>query len=373
VLDIETDCPLISHGAEMDVLMATSIDLSRLFTILEARPAFSGIQEGDLERLPDKGLAHDHVRIKSLRIRGRRPLVRLPRLSQFGLDPTHNLSYQAACFERSSQSGHAPFLIDRLEPSDSLPMGGLVVAEIEGGPVSLPKDLAGMAECLARVHLLPVPDLDARSPLANHDDPVLGIMGFIEAQAPFVERSARDPEAVRLLTEELAWARCFAANHAGSHPPARLCLTDTHPGNFLTEPDGTVYFTDLEKALYGSPAVDLGHATVLTSTLWDIDVQAELTLREIQGFYASYLGYLPTGMADAVRPWLLPMRRLTWLRSTTWSCKWYAERHRGQTEETGLRARIRDHVGGRLAAFVDVGTITRVREEWSGARRLVLD
>ena len=353
--------------------MATPVDLSRLFAALRARPLFSGIREGDLERLPDKGLAHDHVRIKSLRVKGRRPLVRLPRLSQFGLDPAHNLAYQAACFERASQSGHVPFLIDRIEPSDMLPMGALVVAEIEGGSVDLPRDLAGMAECFARVHLLPVPGPDDRPPLASHDDPILGVMGFIEAQAPFVEVSARDPEAVRLLTEELAWARGFAADHAGTHPAARLCLTDTHPGNFMAEPDGTVYFTDLEKALYGSSAVDLGHATVLTSTLWDINVRAELTPREIQGFYVSYLGFLPPGMSDALRPWLLPMRRLAWLRSTTWSCKWYAERHRDQTEETGLRARIRDHVGKRLAAFVEVETITRVRAEWSGADRLVLE
>ena len=353
--------------------MTTPADLSRLFAVLKARPLFSSIHEGDLERLPDKGLAHDHVRIKSLRVRGRRPLVRLPRLSQFGLDPAHNLAYQAACFERASQSGHVPFPMDRIEPSAMVPMGALVVAEIEGGPVNLPRDLAGMAECFARVHLLPVPDPDDRPPLASHGDPILGVMEFIEAQAPFIEISAHDPEVIRLLREELVWARGFAAEHAGSHPAPRLCLTDTHPGNFLAEPDGTVYFTDLEKALYGSPAVDLGHATVLTSTLWDIDVQAELNLREIKGFYARYLEFLPSRMADGIRPWLLPMRRLAWLRSTTWSCKWYAERYRDQTEETGLRARIRDHVGKRLAAFVDLQTITRVRAEWTGVNRLILD
>lgn len=353
--------------------MSTSSDLSRLFVSLKSRPLFGEIGESDLERLPDKGLAHDHVRIKGLRVRGRRPLVRLPRLSQFDLDPAHNLAYQAACFERASRSGHVPFLIDRLEPCPDLPMGALVVAEIEGGPVTLPRDLAGMAECFARVHLLPVPEPGRRPPLTSHADPLLGVMSFIEAQAPFIEKSATDPESVRLMEEELAWARAFASDRAGAHPPARLCLTDTHPGNFMTATDGVVHFTDLEKALYGSVAVDLGHATVFTSTLWDIDVQATLSNAEIEGFYAAYLGHLPAGMADALRSWLLPMRRLAWLRSTTWSCKWYAERHVGQTEETGLRARIREHVSKRLAAFVDLETITRVRAEWTGANRLRLD
>ena len=353
--------------------MSAPVDLSALHAALAARPLFAGLAPNDLERLPDKGLAHDHVRIKRLRIGGRRPLVRLPRLSQFSLDPLANLAYQAACFSRASQSGHAPRLIDRIEPSEILAMGALVVDEIEGGPIRLPEDLAGMAACFARVHLLDVPPPGERAPLVDHGDPVAGIMGFIEAQAPFIEVSARDPEAAALLRDEVAWARAFAADRQGAHPPARLCLTDTHPGNFMTEADGTVFFTDLEKALYGSPAVDLGHATVLTSTLWDIDVQAALSPAEIQAFYAAYLDNLPQPMADAIRPWLLPMRRLAWLRSTTWSCKWYAERHRGQPVETGLRARIQAHVSKRLAAFVAVETITRVRAEWTEPDPLVLE
>jgi len=353
--------------------MTTQADLSKLFDTLRVRPLFADIRLDDLERLPDKGLAHDHVRIKGLHVSGSRPLVRLPRLSQFGLDPHANLAYQAACFERASESGHVPRLIDRLEPSADLPMGALVVDEVEGGPVCLPDHLAGMAECFARVHLLDVPPKAARPPLIDQDDPLAGLMGFIEAQAPCIEASADDPDSVRLLHEELDWARGFAAENLGRHPPARLCLTDTHPGNFMAGPDGKVSFTDLEKALYGSPAVDLGHATVLTSTLWDIDVQAELSFDEIRGFYHAYLDLLPRDMADQIRPWLLPLRRLTWFRSTTWSCKWYAERHQGEPAETGLRARVQAHVGKRLRAFVDVETIRRVRAEWTGADRLTLD
>lgn len=353
--------------------MSAPADLSAVYAALVARPRFAGIRLDDLDRLPDKGLAHDHVRIKSLRIRGHRPLVRLPRLSQFGLDPAANLTYQAACFHRASQGGHAPRLIDRLEPSETLPMGALVVDEIEGDSLQLPENLPGMATCFARAHLLAVPRSDERPPLAYHDDPLAGVMGFIEAQAPFVEASARDPESRAMLAEELEWARGFAADHLGRHPPARLCLTDTHPGNFMVDDHGKVFFTDLEKALYGSPAVDLGHATVLTSTLWDIDVRAELSRTEVQTFYADYMALLPPAMASAIRPWLLPMRRLAWLRSTTWSCKWYAERHRDQPIEIGLRARVRAHVSKRLAAFVEAETIARVRSEWTGPDPLVLE
>ncbi len=353
--------------------MTTRDDLSILHSVLLTRPMFGALQPDDLERLPDKGLAHDHIRIKTLRIDGHRPLIRVPLLSQFALDPETNLAYQTACFERASQSGHIPRLIDRIEPSTELPMGALVVDEIEGCAVSLPRDLNGMAECFAHVHCLDVPAPTDRPPLAYHADPVAGIMAFIEAQAPFIPDSARNPDVLRLLDEEMAWARSFAAEKAGLHPPARLCLTDTHPGNFMVRSDGSVCFTDLEKALYGSPAVDLGHATILTSTLWDTEVQAELSRSEIRAFYAAYLDALPRAMADNLRPWLLPMRRLAWLRSTTWSCKWYAERYRNQPVQTGLRAQVQAHVGRRLAAFVDLETVLVVRTEWHGPDSLTLD
>jgi hypothetical protein len=41
--------------------------------------------------------------------------------------------------------------------------------------------------------------------------------------------------------------------------------------------------------------------------------------------------------------------------------------------EIGLRARVQNHVGRRLASFVEVETITRVRAEWIGINRLVLE
>lgn len=50
-----------------------------------------------LVRLPDKGLAHDHVRIT-----GSGLLARIPKQSQMRLTPADNLAYQAACFERAA-------------------------------------------------------------------------------------------------------------------------------------------------------------------------------------------------------------------------------------------------------------------------------
>jgi hypothetical protein len=140
----------------------------------------------------------------------------------------------------------------------------------------------------------------------------------------------------------------------------------------LVDASGKVLFVDLEKALYGSPAIDLGHATILTSTLWDFDIQVELSRNDIINFYQAYLDFLPVNLENEIRPWLMPMRRLAWIRSTTWSCKW-ASRKQGSGEiEEGLRGQIQNHIVKRLASFVDLKTINSVRSEWIGENRLAL-
>ena len=53
-------------------------------------------------------------------------------------------------------------------------------------------------------------------------------------------------------------ARAEARRGAGDQA-ITLVLTDTHPGNFLIRPDGQAVIVDLEKALYGSPGIDLAH------------------------------------------------------------------------------------------------------------------
>ena len=40
----------------------------------------------------------------------------------------------------------------------------------------------------------------------------------------------------------------------------------------MIEAAGRAVFVDLEKALYGSPAVDLAHASIYTSTMWDPEI-----------------------------------------------------------------------------------------------------
>jgi hypothetical protein len=354
-------------------------DLQALCRALRRLDGFADVAERDLETMRVKGLVHEHVRIKE-----RGLLLRVPRLSQFGLEPEVNLAYQIACFERAQPSGATPAIHGVLAVEDRIPYGALVVEEIVGRAPRLPNDMARLADCIADIHMVPVPPENARAPLTVHGDAVSGTLGFIETQAAYLPDAGLAPETARQIADELAWARDFAAASSSADQPITLVGTDTHPGNFMVEASGRAVFVDLEKALYGSPAVDLAHASVYTSTMWDPEIASVLDREAVEAFYGRYLARVPAALADALRPWLAPLRRLTWLRTTTWCAKWRVEAAKapaatGSTRErsawsaerhdaaliAGVRARIDD--------YFDPDTIARIRTEWTGPDRLAFD
>ena len=352
-----------------DVREDTSTPLDILHPALARLPEFGDVAMDALEPMRVKGLVHEHIRV-----RGRNVVLRVPHWSQFGLDPATNLAYQTACFERAGPSGATPRLRGVVPIQPGLPYGALVVDEIAGRAPRLPDDMAAIAECLAAIHNLPVPSESDRAPLFVHADPVAGALGFIEAQAAFLPKIEIADDARRQIEDEIAWARGFAAEAQGRDQPITLVATDTHPGNFLVEDGGKAVFVDLEKALYGSPCIDLAHASVYTSTMWDADIAASLAQDEIDRFYSRYLDLVPADLGERLRPWLIPLRRLTWLRTTTWCIKWTAESAgaadaAGQ-QTSGWAARRRDPaliagVRARIADYFDPETIARIRRDWS--------
>lgn len=351
-------------------------DLDALCEALRRIDGFADVDRADLQPMLVKGLAHEHIRIA-----GRDLVLRVPRLSQFGLEPEANLRYQHACFARAEASGATPCFHGVLPVEDHIPYGALIVEEIIGRAPRLPGDMAALADALAAIHMVPLPAKDARAPLTFHSDAVSGTLQFIETQAAYLPEAGLAADAARQIDDELAWARRFAAESRGHDQPITLVGTDTHPGNFLVESAGRAVFVDLEKALYGSPAVDLAHASVYTSTMWDPEIATVLDPAAVQVFYARYLASVPAPLAEALRPWLAPLRRLTWLRTTTWCAKWRVEAAKapattGSTRErsawsaerydaqmiAGVRARIDD--------YFEPNTIARIRAEWTGADRL---
>ncbi len=342
---------------------------------LTALGDFGDVSADDLEPMPTTGLAHDHVRLV-----GRGLLARVPKQSQLALDAESNLAYQAACFTRAGASGHTPLLHAALPPSTELPMGALIVDEIAGAALPLPDGIGALAQALAAIHTLPVPPDADRPPLKNPLDALADTFTEVMAQSAYIAAAGLAYEAEAQIREELVAAGNLLARAA--RPPVTLIAFDAHPGNFLLATDGRAVLVDLEKARYGVPAFDLAHATLYTSTTWDVATYAELTARQVAGCYRDWLAAVPAALADQVAPFLLDLRRMMWMWSVTWCAKWRVKSQ--EAAMTGARAgrstedwsaELSDpalvaHVGDRVDHYLDPATIERVRQDWRGENEL---
>lgn len=328
-----------------------------LTSALAAKPAWRDLRPEDLALLPQKGLAHAHWRL-----RDRGLVVRVPRFGH-GVSAAEALARQAAAFGRSAPSGHTPRLHAVLDPAPGLPFGALVVDDVGGRPPSLPAELSLIAESLASIHSIPLPMPEDRPPLADEHDAFAATLAIVERHAAFLDRAGIDREARRQIEEELAWARDFASTHHRAFEPAAqtLVVADAHPGNFIVTPTGLAMFVDLEKAAYGSPAIDIAHATLLPATRWDSECGVTLARDEILRFVRAYFTAVGPALEGAIRPWLIPMRRLTWLRTTTIFARFHVE----QTAKS-LAPAAAAHVTAVIADCLTPATIATTRTEWLG-------
>ena len=335
--------------------MPISNDLiQRLRSALQA--AGHAAADHPLVPLPDKGLAHDHVRLQ-----GTGWLARIPKQSQLGLAAQDNLDYQRACFERAAASGHTPALHGVLPPSTHLPRGALLVQAIEGRPARLPKDLPALATALAALHALPLPETAVRAPLLNAPDPLQALVQEIHAQATHLASAGLPLAVLAAIKRE----RERLQTHVnGTERPARCLIAfDAHPGNFIVQPDGRAVLVDLEKCRYAHPGLDLAHATLYTSTTWDVETQAVLSVDEVLGFYATWAQSVGS-IAAAAQAWHGVLRRAMWLWSITWCAKWRAvssvaaragadgEDWSSERSEAALVGHVRNRVDHYLSAEV---------------------
>jgi aminoglycoside phosphotransferase (APT) family kinase protein len=350
--------------------MSSSALIPILKRALAAAPGFAALAEARLVPLPGRGVAHDHFACEGAAIGGVEAVLRVPQLSQWGMAPERQLAYEAAAFTRAAPSGTTPRFLGTLPVQEDLPMGALVVERIGGAKPRLPQDLPALAASLARIHTLTLPPAAERAPLLVHDDPVAETLRAIREQAAFVGEAGLAPEAAAAIAAELARAE---SGGAAARPPPILTLTgsDTHPGNFLIEPGGRAVFVDLEKALYGNPAVDLAHATLYTSTMWDPDSAAALSTADTAAFYAAYFVSVPAPLAAAVRPWALPLRRLIWLRTLTWCVRWRVlSRSPGGWSKARLAPDHAAHIERTVADYIDPERIKRIRAGLEAEREL---
>jgi hypothetical protein len=213
------------------------------------------------------------------------------------------------------------------------------------------------------LHALPLPPASERPPLPDHSaiGPIAATLEIIERQRPFLAQIRCAPETIAALEQECVWARRYAAETRADVQPIALVGTDTHPGNFVMRSNGSSVLVDLERVCYGSPAIDLAHATLPTSTHWDLEVQADLSHEDVRTFYRIYLRAIGANASAALAPWLQPARRLTWLRSTMW-----AVRLGVLIEEKALdlNGALAAHTRVWLDRFLSPAEIADIRAEW---------
>jgi aminoglycoside phosphotransferase len=336
-----------------------------LLTALRERPSFTSLSRDDLHPLPATGTAHGHVRLPG------NLLARIAYAHDGDPAAAARLEAQAAAFRHLAPAGRTPRLHEVIAPRAGLPGGALVVDFVEGRAPRLPEELPPMADTLARLHALPLPP--AGSPIARQVNPFLETLEAIEQNAlRFLDKAVSDPGTRAEIAEELLAMRGMALAFAKRAQPLAVALADTHPGNFIVDRDGIAWFVDLEKVHVGSPAIDLAHATLATSTLWHPDVGKVLSPEEVQRFYALYLEKVGRERAAALEPWLVPMRRLTWLRTTLFMARWRVQT-RGrrdpadptQWSDAGLEPAMKAHIDRRIDQCFSRDTIRSIRAEWS--------
>ena len=322
----------------------------------------AALHEG--EALPATGTAHGHVRLKD---------GRLARIAYaYEDDPTAagRLHLQAEAFRHLAPAGRTPKLHEVIEPRPGLPGGALIVDFIEGRAPRLPDELEAIADTLARLHMLPLPATG--SPIPHQDNPFRVTLDVVEQGAQrFLDKAVADSGARAEIVDELELMRERAKTLAHRPQPLSIALADTHPGNFIVDREGIAWFVDLEKVHVGSPAIDLAHATLPTSTVWHPDVGQVLSAAEVAGFYKSYLAQIGETRAAELRPWLQPMRRLTWLRTTMFMARWKVQTEAprdpsdpSQWSDAGLSPAMRDHLRSRIALSFERETIRSIRAEW---------
>jgi hypothetical protein len=338
--------------------------IESLLSALRERPAFSALSADDLKPLPATGTAHGHVRLPN------RLIARVAYAHEGDPTAAARLSTQAAAFRHLAPSGRTPRLHDVTEPRPGVPGGALIVDFIEGRAPRLPDELALMADTLARIHALPLPA--AGSPIPRQKNPFLETLAAIEQNATrFLDKAVPDARARADIADELGLMRAMALAVAHRAQPLTVALADTHPGNFIVDRDGIAWFVDLEKVHVGSPAIDLAHATLATSTLWHPDVGKVLSRDEVRPFYTRYLEKVGARQAADLEPWLLPMRRLTWLRTTLFMARWRVQTRAPrdpsdptQWSDAGLEPSMKAHIDARIDQCFRRDTIQSIRAEW---------
>ena len=193
-----------------------------------------------LRRVRRKGTSHDHIRLI-----GSGLIARIPRRCPDHQTPEQALTDQATRFRYGRESHHTPDLHTVLIPSSTLPFGALLISDVPGRLPRTFKDLRSIAKSLASIHAL-----GGDSPPAG--DPLSSILSLITQRWSHILGFSQ--ESICLLRDELQQTTELFSTLMNRHPiPTCLIGNDTHPGNFLIDPQGKGLVRRLRKSRFQSP------------------------------------------------------------------------------------------------------------------------
>lgn len=341
--------------------------LDALHLALAAHLPSLELDRNQLEWVKPFGVAHDFARVRSGKL-----FLRIPLLSQTGMSPDDNLVCQVASFERCAPCQHVPRLLGVIPPTPLFKMGVFVVEEISGRSPLLPIEMGKLSKSIASLHLLPLLQAEARSPIASMH-PIKDTVSLIVDRAVFLEKAGLSSDAKKMVQEEIDWARNIARD--AECETLSLCAVDCHPGNFVVDSVGKAWLVDVEKVAYTTPAADLAHASLAISTMLDPRCAALLTTNEITQFYDSYRTIVGEQRWQAIARWCVPFRRLIWIRVLSWMAKWKVEEETRRVAGLDHFRRNREfaiHTAERIVYTLSAEGIEFQRRDWSGANALVL-
>ena len=175
-----------------------------------------------------------------------------------------------------------------------------------------------MADTLARIHSLPLPP--ASSPIPRQNNPFLETLEGDRAERHALPRQGR--ARLRRARRDRRGAAADARHGAGLRPSGRSRSPSRWPTRIPATSSsiatGIAWFVDLEKVHVGSPAIDLAHATLANLDAVASRCRQSAVTRRGAGLLRHYI-LRRSDRKQAARPCSrgsLPMRRLTWLRTT---------------------------------------------------------
>lgn len=265
------------------------------------------------------------------------------------------IGYEYAVLDTVAPSGVTPRPLRLCKQHDDFPRGALLMEYLPGRPLDYEQDLAGAAECFARIHTVPYDP--GSGPLLVQASPIDDIV------AECRELLARHPDhplpaAGRTIGRYMDRVVELARSTSFGDEPLCVVNTEVNSGNFVVE-DGTdhdrVRLVDWEKAVASHRYQDLGHFLVPTTTLWKSEFRFDAaTRRRFLELYRDAAGLsLPV---DALDERTEALERTILLRAFSWVYMAWAEYTSGARPITNedTFATMRSYLKN-IDQFLDVG------------------